>query len=90
MGQRQRRSCSRCGQGAFRKVHACLWNELESVVRVWVVDGRLVRSVFDVDFTEGGHDRVYEYVSPREIWIDNDLNALARMSCFMNCTSGIS
>ncbi len=55
------------------KVHVRLWKKLESAVSVWIVDGRLVRSVFDVDFTEGGHDYVYEFVPENEVWIDNDL-----------------
>lgn len=55
------------------KVHERLWKTLESGVRVWIVNGRLVRSVFDDDFTEGGHDYVYEFVPRDEVWIDNDL-----------------
>jgi hypothetical protein len=55
------------------RVHVTLWKHLTSGVSVWIVDGRLVRSVFDVDFTEGGHDHVYEFVPQGEVWIDNDL-----------------
>jgi hypothetical protein len=55
------------------KVHVRLWKKLENGVSVWIVDGRLVRSVFDIDFTEGGHDYVYEFVPQDEVWIDNDL-----------------
>jgi hypothetical protein len=60
------------------KVHVQLWKELESGVSVWIVDGRLVRSVFDIDFTEGGHDHVYEFVPHNEVWIDNDLEEIER------------
>lgn len=60
------------------KVHIKLWKTLESGVKVWIVDGRLVRSVFDVDFTEGGHDHVYEFVPHNEVWIDNDLEEVER------------
>jgi len=42
------------------KVHVRLWKKLENGISVWIIDGRFVRSVFDVDFTEGGHDYVYE------------------------------
>ena len=56
-----------------KEVHVRLWKTLESGIRVWIVNGRLVRSVFDVDFTEGGHDHVYEFVPANEVWIDNDL-----------------
>ncbi|MCX6726370.1 MAG: hypothetical protein NTY75_00950 [Candidatus Shapirobacteria bacterium] len=42
---------------------------------VYLVDGRLVRSNFDINFTEGGHDLVYTYVPENEVWLDNDLSA---------------
>jgi hypothetical protein len=51
--------------------HERLWKKLESGLAVWVVNGRLVRSAFDIDFTEGGHDYVYEFVPENEIWIDD-------------------
>jgi hypothetical protein len=52
-------------------VHERLWKQLENGIRVWVVNGRLVRSAFDIDFTAGGHDHVYEFVPSGEIWIDD-------------------
>src|SRR5208283_1216391 len=55
------------------KVHIRLWKKLASGVSVWIVNGRLVRSVYDIDFTEGGHDYVYEFVPENEVWIDDDL-----------------
>jgi len=55
------------------KVHVRLWKKLESGVSVWIVSGRLVRSVFDIDFTAGGHDCVYEFVPEKEVWIDDDI-----------------
>ena len=61
-----------------RNVHLRLWKKMESGVSVWIVDGRLVRSAFDVDFTEGGHDHVYEFVPDNEVWIDNDLEEAER------------
>ena len=53
-------------------VHARLWKALGNGVHVWFVKGRLVRSLYDVEFTEGGHDYVYEFVPPNEVWIDDD------------------
>jgi hypothetical protein len=50
-----------------------LWKKLENGVSVWIVNGRLVRSVFDIDFTAGGHGHVYEYVPEGEVWIDDDI-----------------
>jgi hypothetical protein len=54
-----------------RDAHERLWKKLENGVSVWIVNGRLVRSVFDIDFTEGGHDYVYEFVPNNEVWIDD-------------------
>jgi hypothetical protein len=52
-------------------VHDRLWKKLENGLSVWIVNGRLVRSTFDIDFTEGGHDYVYEFVPKNEVWIDD-------------------
>jgi hypothetical protein len=56
-----------------RDAHRQLWKQLENGVSVWIVDGRLVRSVFNLDFTAGGHDKVYEFVPRNEVWIDDDI-----------------
>jgi hypothetical protein len=40
-------------------------------VAVWLVDGRKVRDDDFIDFTEGGHDLVYDFIPPNEIWLDN-------------------
>jgi hypothetical protein len=42
-------------------------------VRVWLVDGCLVRSMLFQDFTQGGHGRVYPFIPHDEIWIDDDV-----------------
>jgi hypothetical protein len=56
-----------------KDVHVRLWKELKSGLSVWIVNGRLVRSIFDIDFTAGGHDYVYEFVPENEVWIDDDI-----------------
>jgi hypothetical protein len=61
-----------------KEVHERLWKKLENGISVWIVNGRLVRSVFDIDFTEGGHDYVYEFVPGNEVWIDNDIEEKER------------
>lgn len=43
-------------------------------LKIWVVDGELVRDKYFIDFTEGGHDKVYSFVPKGEIWIDDDLS----------------
>lgn len=46
---------------------------LKNGVKVWEVDGRLVRSGFNIDFTQGGHEYVYEFVPQNEVWVDDDV-----------------
>jgi transposase InsO family protein len=61
-----------------KDVHERLWKKLENGVSVWIVNGRLVRSVFDIDFTAGGHDYVYEFVPQKEVWIDDAIEEKER------------
>jgi hypothetical protein len=58
--------------------HERLWKKLENGISVWIVNGRLVRSVFDIDFTAGGHDHVYEFVPTGEVWIDDAITEKER------------
>jgi len=59
-------------------VHEKLWGETANKISVWIVDGKIVRSVYFVDFTEGGHDLVYSFVPDGQVWLDNDLKAIER------------
>jgi hypothetical protein len=59
-------------------VHERLWKKLENGVSVWIINGRMVRSGFDIDFTAGGHDHVYEFVPEGEIWIDDAIEQKER------------
>jgi hypothetical protein len=61
-----------------KTVHERLWKKLENGVSVWIVNGRLVRSAFDIDFTAGGHDHVYEFVPEGEVWIDDAIEEKER------------
>jgi hypothetical protein len=60
------------------KVHERLWKKLENGISVWIISGRLVRSAFDIDFTAGGHDYVYEFVPENDVWIDDDIDETER------------
>jgi hypothetical protein len=41
-------------------------------IKVWIVNGKTVRDLFYVEFTEGGHDKVYPFIPKNEVWIDDD------------------
>ena len=62
----------------LHKIHKDLWTEFSANAKVWIVDGELVRDVFFIDFTEGGHDKVYKFVPAGEVWIDDDVNPAER------------
>jgi hypothetical protein len=55
------------------RIHKKLLEEWSDGVKVWVVDGELIRDVFYIDFTEGGHDKVYGFIPAKEVWIDDDV-----------------
>ncbi len=54
-------------------IHKRLLKKYSGAVKVWIVKGELVRSLYFIDFTEGGHDKVYHFVPKNEVWIDDDV-----------------
>ncbi len=56
----------------IEKIHKKLLKKYSNnKIKIWVVDGFLVRSLFFLDFTHGGHDLVYKFVPKNEVWIDD-------------------
>ena len=43
-------------------------------VKVWLVDGNLVRSFLLLDYCEGGHDLAYPFIPKNEIWIEEAIS----------------
>lgn len=64
--------------GIVENVHRRLLKKYSREVKVWVVRGELVRGLFFIDFTEGGHDKVYQFVPDNEVWLDDDLSPRER------------
>jgi len=48
--------------------------KINSEIKFHIVNGELVRDEFFIDFTEGGHDKVYHFIPKGEIWIDDDVS----------------
>ena len=57
----------------LQKIHKKLLGITNNGISVWLIDARLVRSAYDLNFTEGGHDFVYNYVPEKEVWLDDDI-----------------
>jgi|GEM_PF-730731 len=43
-------------------------------IKVWLVDGKYIRTNIDIDFTTGGNPKVYKYIPLDEIWIDDQIH----------------
>lgn len=54
-------------------VHVKKYGETSDGLTIWIVNGRLVRSKYFIDFVEGGHFYVYPWVPKDEVWLDDDL-----------------
>ena len=58
----------------LKKIHKKrLFKEYTQNIQIWIVRGDLVRSLFHLDFTQGGHDLVYNFIPKNEVWIDDDI-----------------
>jgi len=61
-------------QEIIDKIHQKLLKEYSNdSLKVWLIDGELVRDLYDLEFVEGGHDYVYQFIPVNEVWLDNDL-----------------
>ncbi len=57
----------------IKKIHLNILKKFSKKIKVYVVNGRLVRDYFFIDFTEGGHDLIYKFIPKNEVWIDDDV-----------------
>jgi hypothetical protein len=58
----------------LEKIKIKFLKKYSSKLKVFLVDGELVRDLYYIDFTQGGHDLVYNFIPKQEIWIDNDIS----------------
>jgi hypothetical protein len=49
-----------------------LWGTTATGLRVWLVDGPIVRRDYDIEFTDGGTDQRYKWLPCHEVWIENE------------------
>jgi len=66
------------GAEIIDKIHKEFLKEYSKKPKVWIVSGELVRGLLCIDFTEGGHDKVYPFIPKNEIWLDDDLGPKER------------
>jgi hypothetical protein len=57
-----------------KEIYVQKLEEYSKYLNVWRVNGELVRDLYFIDYTEGGHHYVYHWIPKNEVWIDGDLN----------------
>ena len=69
----------------IKKVHKRFLKKYSNnKIKTWLVNGFLVRSLYFLDFTAGGHEKVYGFVPENEIWVDDALNPKERESLLLH------
>jgi len=63
----------RAGGSHPENVHLKQLGNTKDGLEVWLINGRLVRSAYFIDFVDGGHHLIYPWVPEKEVWIDDDL-----------------
>jgi len=64
------------GRIDYSKFHKELIKTLDNGIKVWRVNGKLVRDVLDIEWVEGGHNYVYFFVPKNEVWIDDKIDTV--------------
>lgn len=57
-----------------KAIHKKFLKKYSNKIKVWIVNGFLVRSLYFLDYCAGGHDKVYHFIPEGEIWIDDALS----------------
>lgn len=59
----------------IKKIHKKLLKKYsKNKIKIWIVNGEIIRNLFFSEFTEGGNDQIYSFVPKGEIWLDDDLS----------------
>ena len=61
-------------KAVVKEVYETQVEKYHDVLDLWIVNGEVVRGLYFIDFTEGGHHFVYKFVPVSEVWIDGDLS----------------
>lgn len=62
----------------LEKIKKKIIKKFSGEIKIWLVDGNLVRSLFLLDYCEGGHDKVYPFIPKNEVWIEEAISPKER------------
>lgn len=57
----------------INKIHKRKLKIKSKNISVWLVNGKIIRSIFYSDYAEGGHDKVYHFIPKNEVWLEDTL-----------------
>ena len=69
---------TKCREEIIKKIHKKLLYKYSNKLHIWLVNGEIVRDILFLDFTEGGHDKVYKFIPKYEVWLDNEVSQKER------------
>lgn len=61
-------------KSVLNMIHIKKIKSLSKNLNIWIVNGKYIRDLFFINFTEGGHDKVYNFVPENEVWIENSVS----------------
>ena len=60
-------------EAVYKKIRRKLLPKYSNdTIKTYLADSGLIRGIFHNDWVAGGHDKVYDFVPPNEVWIDDD------------------
>jgi len=58
----------------LKKIHKRrILSKYSKNLKIWIIKGEVVRALFNVDFNQGGHHKVYHFIPENEVWIDDSI-----------------
>lgn len=61
----------------IEKIHINLLKDYDEI-KIWLVDGEIVKKNLLLDYALGGHDLIYDFIPNKEIWIEKTIPVLER------------
>ena len=62
-------------KNTLEEVYSSVYHEFRwQGIKIYLVDGNVVRNLYKTDFVEGGHGYVYSWIPKGEIWVEMDLH----------------
>jgi hypothetical protein len=71
----QRKPVKESREDILKEIHQTLLTDYPTTnLKIWLIDGKVVRDHYLLDYADGGHDRVYDFIPDNEIWLENTLS----------------